>query len=178
MFDKFEVLMSWKLSWGLSFLLLGVSDGHIFFDFSNYCPYLVVILCHTIIHPDRPCSFPYRQPTNYPTQLSFYLYLLVRQAWSSHPWRQQGSWHLLCSSLHRKVRWYKETKIKQNNRQIKKECWKIRALVHRATIVQNFRAKCRCLIAEKPTLSIEWNCLEFGKCAHVLENEKFQLLQM
>ena len=23
----------------LSFLLLGVSDGHIFFDFSNYCPY-------------------------------------------------------------------------------------------------------------------------------------------
>ena len=38
MFDKFEVLMSWKLSWGLSFLLFGVSDGHIFFDFSNYCP--------------------------------------------------------------------------------------------------------------------------------------------
>ena len=30
--------MSWKLSWGLSFLLFGVSDGHIFFDFSNYCP--------------------------------------------------------------------------------------------------------------------------------------------
>ena len=39
MFDKFEVLMSWKLSWGLSFLLFGVSDGHIFFDFSNYCPF-------------------------------------------------------------------------------------------------------------------------------------------
>ena len=27
MFDKFEVLESWKLSWHLSFLLLGVSDG-------------------------------------------------------------------------------------------------------------------------------------------------------
>ena len=40
MFDKFEVLMSWKLSWGLSFLLFGVSDGHIFFDFSNYYPYM------------------------------------------------------------------------------------------------------------------------------------------
>ena len=38
MFDKFEVLMSLKLSWVLSFLLFGVSDGHIFFDFSNYCP--------------------------------------------------------------------------------------------------------------------------------------------
>ena len=38
MFDKFEVLESWKLSWDLSFLLLGVSDGHIFFHFSNYCP--------------------------------------------------------------------------------------------------------------------------------------------
>ena len=34
--------MSWKLSWGLSFLLFGVSDGHIFFDFSNYCPYVSV----------------------------------------------------------------------------------------------------------------------------------------
>ena len=33
MFDKFEVLMSWKLSWGLSFLLFGVSNGHIFFGF-------------------------------------------------------------------------------------------------------------------------------------------------
>ena len=40
MFDKFEVLTRLKLSWGLSFLLFGVSDGHIFFDFSNYCPYL------------------------------------------------------------------------------------------------------------------------------------------
>ena len=72
--------------------------------------------------------------------------------------------------------------IENRNRQIKKmrkiECWKIRASVNRATVVQNFRAKRRCLIAEKPTLSIEWNCLEFGKCAHVLENEKFQLLQM
>ena len=38
MFDMFEVLESWKLSCDLSFLLLGVSDGHIFFDFSNYCP--------------------------------------------------------------------------------------------------------------------------------------------
>ena len=38
MFDKFKVLMSWKISWGLSFLFFGVSDGHIFFDFSNYCP--------------------------------------------------------------------------------------------------------------------------------------------
>ena len=38
MFDKFEVLESWKLSWDLSFLLLGVTDGHIFFDFSNHCP--------------------------------------------------------------------------------------------------------------------------------------------
>ena len=38
MFDRFEVLMSWKLSWGLSFLLFGVNDGHIFFDLSNYCP--------------------------------------------------------------------------------------------------------------------------------------------
>ena len=38
MFDKFKVLMSWKLSWGLSFLVFGVSDGHIFFDFSNYWP--------------------------------------------------------------------------------------------------------------------------------------------
>ena len=38
MFDKFEVLVNWKLSWDLSFLRLGVSDGHIFFDFSNYCP--------------------------------------------------------------------------------------------------------------------------------------------
>ena len=37
MFDMFEVLMSWKLSWGLSFLRFGVSDGLIFFDFSNYC---------------------------------------------------------------------------------------------------------------------------------------------
>ena len=27
MFDKFEVLENWKLSWDLSFLLLGVSDG-------------------------------------------------------------------------------------------------------------------------------------------------------
>ena len=40
MFYKFEVLMTWKLSWGLSFLLFGVSDGHIFFDFSDYCPFL------------------------------------------------------------------------------------------------------------------------------------------
>ena len=38
MFSKFEVLTSWKLSWGLSVLLFGFSDGHIFFDFSNYCP--------------------------------------------------------------------------------------------------------------------------------------------
>ena len=39
MFDKFEVLMS------LSFLLFGVSDGHIFFDFLlllDYCPYVSV----------------------------------------------------------------------------------------------------------------------------------------
>ena len=42
MFDKFEVLMSWKLSSDISFLLLGVSDGHIFFVFSNYCPCLFV----------------------------------------------------------------------------------------------------------------------------------------
>ena len=35
MFDKFEVLMSWKLSWGLFFLLLGVSDGHIYSIFQN-----------------------------------------------------------------------------------------------------------------------------------------------
>ena len=41
MFDKFEVLESWKLSWDLSFLFLGVSDGHIFFDFSNYCPIIL-----------------------------------------------------------------------------------------------------------------------------------------
>ena len=41
MFDKFKVLMSWKLSWVLSFLLFGVCDGHIFFDFSNYCPYII-----------------------------------------------------------------------------------------------------------------------------------------
>ena len=41
MLDKFEVWMSWKLCWGLSFLLFGVSDGHIFFDFSNYCPYAI-----------------------------------------------------------------------------------------------------------------------------------------
>ena len=40
MFDKFEVLMSWNLSWDLSFLLFGVSDGHIFLDFSNYCLYV------------------------------------------------------------------------------------------------------------------------------------------
>ena len=33
MFDKFEVLMSWKLSWGLSFLLFGVINGQIFLDF-------------------------------------------------------------------------------------------------------------------------------------------------
>ena len=36
MLDKFEVLMSWKLTWGLSLLFFGVSDGHIFFDFSKY----------------------------------------------------------------------------------------------------------------------------------------------
>ena len=30
MLDKFEVLMSWKLTWGLSFLFFGVNDGHIF----------------------------------------------------------------------------------------------------------------------------------------------------
>ena len=41
MFDKFVVLMTWKLSWGLAFLLFGVSDGHIFFDFSNYCPNII-----------------------------------------------------------------------------------------------------------------------------------------
>ena len=41
MFDKVKVLMSWKLSWGLSFLLFGVSDGHIFFDLLNYCPYVI-----------------------------------------------------------------------------------------------------------------------------------------
>ena len=41
MFNKFEVLESWKLSWDLSFLFLGVSDGHIFFDFSNYCPIIL-----------------------------------------------------------------------------------------------------------------------------------------
>ena len=39
MFDKFEVLMSWKLSWGLSFLLFGVSNGHIFFGFQIIAPY-------------------------------------------------------------------------------------------------------------------------------------------
>ena len=38
MFDKFEVIKSLKLSCGLSFLLFGISDGHIFFNFSNYCP--------------------------------------------------------------------------------------------------------------------------------------------
>ena len=38
MFDMFEVLENWKLSCDFSFLLLGVSDGHIFLDFSNYCP--------------------------------------------------------------------------------------------------------------------------------------------
>ena len=38
-FRAFEVLMSWKLSWVLSFLLFGVIAGHIFVDFSNYCPY-------------------------------------------------------------------------------------------------------------------------------------------
>ena len=37
MFDKFEVLESRKFSLYLSFLLLGVSDGHIFFEYSNYC---------------------------------------------------------------------------------------------------------------------------------------------
>ena len=41
MFDKFEVLENWKLSWDLAFLLLGVSAGPIFFDFSNYCPYVI-----------------------------------------------------------------------------------------------------------------------------------------
>ena len=51
MFDKFKVLMSWKISWGLSFLFFGVSDGHIFFDFANYCPYvfnLAMQLLHLI----------------------------------------------------------------------------------------------------------------------------------
>ena len=44
MFDKFEVLVeSWKLSSDLSFLFLGVSDGHIFFDFSNYCPNITYV---------------------------------------------------------------------------------------------------------------------------------------
>ena len=43
MFDKFEVLMRWKLSSDLSFLLLGVSDGHTFFDFSNNCPIVFVV---------------------------------------------------------------------------------------------------------------------------------------
>ena len=38
MFDKFEGLVSWKLSWGLSFLLFGFSDGHIFFDFFKLLP--------------------------------------------------------------------------------------------------------------------------------------------
>ena len=38
MFDKFEVLMSWRLSWDLSFLLFGVSNWHIFFDFFKLLP--------------------------------------------------------------------------------------------------------------------------------------------
>ena len=50
MFDKFEVLMSWKVSWGLSFLLFGVSDGHIFFYFSNFCPLLNVLLFKNPLH--------------------------------------------------------------------------------------------------------------------------------
>ena len=37
----FGVLISWKLSSDLSFLLLGISDEHIFFDFSNYCPSII-----------------------------------------------------------------------------------------------------------------------------------------
>ena len=41
MFNEFEVLEIWKLSWDLSFLFLGVSDGRIFFDFSNYCPIIL-----------------------------------------------------------------------------------------------------------------------------------------
>ena len=57
MFDKFEVLMSWKLSWGLSFLLFGVSDGHIFFDFSNYCPYMKRFACTYIWQIYPLCSF-------------------------------------------------------------------------------------------------------------------------
>ena len=46
MFDKFEVLMSWKLSWGLSIVLFGVSNGHIFFGFQIIAPYFRRSLHH------------------------------------------------------------------------------------------------------------------------------------
>ena len=58
MFDKLEKWMSWKLSRGLSFLLFGVSDGHIFFNFSNYCPILKRGDCaHATHHLKVGCWF-------------------------------------------------------------------------------------------------------------------------
>ena len=55
MLDKFEVLMRWKLSYGLSFLLFGVSDGHIFFDLLNYCP-IATFFAH---QPTKSSQFPW-----------------------------------------------------------------------------------------------------------------------
>jgi len=38
---KFEVVIRLKFYGSLSFLLFRVSDGHFFFDFSNFCPFLI-----------------------------------------------------------------------------------------------------------------------------------------
>ena len=57
MFNEFEVLEIWKLSWDLSFLFLGVSDGHIFFDFSNYCPYCIGHSWNSFLWCGLPCDY-------------------------------------------------------------------------------------------------------------------------
>ena len=56
MLDKFEMLMTWKLSWDLSFFLLGVSDGHIFFDFQIIAQmYILSILSSGAAKQTTPC---------------------------------------------------------------------------------------------------------------------------
>ena len=56
----FEVLLCWKLSWGLSFLPFGVSEGHTFFDFFKLLPisHLVISLLFFFSHliPDWQVS--------------------------------------------------------------------------------------------------------------------------
>ena len=48
--------MRWKLSWGFSFLLFGFSDGHIFFNFSNYCPILFIKEWTLLVRAQLGCA--------------------------------------------------------------------------------------------------------------------------